>query len=59
MFRPQIFRRALATASDLARPYNINVGRVQASVNGFVGGEISYTVVANSLYRALTNAIIP
>ncbi|KAF8446777.1 tryptophan synthase beta subunit-like PLP-dependent enzyme [Terfezia claveryi] len=37
MFRPHILRRGLATASDLARPYNIKVGKVQGSVNGLVG----------------------
>lgn len=59
MLRPQILRRGLATASDLARPYNMSVGKVQASVSGFVGGEWSYTVAAKSLYRASTNVTIP
>ncbi|KAF8460648.1 tryptophan synthase beta subunit-like PLP-dependent enzyme [Kalaharituber pfeilii] len=36
MFRPHILRRGLATASELARPYNIKVSQVQGTVNGFV-----------------------
>ncbi|KAI5799234.1 tryptophan synthase beta subunit-like PLP-dependent enzyme [Peziza echinospora] len=44
MFRPAfralarpVFRRGLATASDLSNPYNVKVSQAQGTVNGLVG----------------------